>query len=69
MPLRTGIVALVLLVKHICRVLATWRTPISGVIASAVSSSLITSSQAATLNTWLDGAQTACDVLRTITDY
>ena len=69
MALRTGIVILTLLVKHICRVLATWRTPISGVIAAAVTSSIITSGQAATLNTWLDGAQTACDVLRTVTDY
>lgn len=69
MALRTGIVALVLLVKHICRLLATWRAPIGTVIAAAVAGGTITAGQATTLNAWLDGADAACTALRAITDY
>lgn len=67
--LRTGIVIVTLLVKHICRVLAIYRPAINGLIAAAVTSSTITSVQAGILNTWLDGAQTSCDIIREISGY
>jgi len=66
---RTGIVALVQIVKHACRILTTWRVHIDAVIAAAVSAGAITSIQAGVLKTWLDGAQVACDILRTVTGY
>jgi hypothetical protein len=67
--LRTGIVVLTLIVEHICRLLNTYRPAINGVIAAAVSGGNITSAQATTLGTWLDGAQAGCAILKTITGY
>lgn len=69
MALRTGIVIVTLLVEHICRVLTTYRPAINGVIANAVTATTISSAQAATLETWLDGIQAACAVLKTISGY
>lgn len=69
MALRTGIVAATIFVKHLCHVLETWRPPINAVIAAAVTSGTITSAQAATLGTWLDGAQSACAIIRTVSGY
>jgi len=69
MALRTGLAVLTVLVKHICRLLTTYRPAMDQVIAAAVAGSLITSVQAGILATWLDGAQTACDILRIVTGY
>jgi hypothetical protein len=69
MALRTGIVVLTLLVEHICRVLNTYRPAINGVIAAAVTAGSISSSQATTIGTWLDGAQAGCAILKTVSGY
>lgn len=69
MAFRTGMVILTLLVEHICRLLATYRTAMNAVIAAAVTGSVITSTQATTIGTWLDGAQAVCAILKTITGY
>jgi hypothetical protein len=69
MALRTGIVAATLIAKHLCRTLTHFRPAINGVIAFAVTETTITSGQAATLASWLDGVQGACDILRAITHY
>jgi hypothetical protein len=69
MALRTGIVVLTLIVEHICRLLNSYRPAINGVIASAVTAGNITSSQATTIGLWLDGAQTACAILKTVSGY
>lgn len=66
---KTGIVALVGFVKHICHLLVTWRGKIDGALDFAVTTGSITSSQAATVKTWLDGAEAACTVLRIVTGY
>lgn len=68
-PLRTGIVIVTQLVKHICHVLTTYRPRIDEVIALAVSGGTITSVQADILKTWLDGAQTSCDIIRAVSGY
>jgi hypothetical protein len=67
--LRTGIAALTVAVKHICKLLTTYRPAINGLIDAAVSGGHITSSQATTLKSWLDGASAACDVLRIVSGY
>lgn len=69
MALRTGIVAATIFIKQLCHVLLTYRTAIDGVVAHAVSIGVITSVQAAVLTTWLDGAQTACNVIRAVSGY
>jgi len=69
MAIRTGIVVLTLLIKHICRLLSVFRPSIDSVIAAAVSGSVITSAQSTTLHTWLDGAQSACDIIRLVSGY
>jgi hypothetical protein len=66
---RTGIVALVQLIKHACRILTKFRPAIDQVIAAAVTGGVITSIQQGVLKTWLDGAQVACDILRQVTGY
>jgi hypothetical protein len=67
--LRTGIVILTLLVEHICRLLATYRTAMNAVIAAAVTGGSITSAQATVIGDWLDAASAACVVLKSITGY
>jgi len=69
MALRTGIAILTELVKHICRVLTTYRPAIDSLIAAAVGGSVITATQADILKTWLDGAVTACNILRSVSGY
>jgi len=69
LPLKTGMVIATLLIKHLCRILTTYRPVMNQVIAAAVAESVITDVQAAILNTWLDGAQTACNIIRDITNY
>lgn len=68
-PLKTGIVVATIAIKKLCHTLTTYRPVINQVIAAAVSAELITTIQAGILNTWLDGAQTACDIIRTVSGY
>lgn len=67
--LRTGIAALTVAVKTICRLLVTYRPAINGLINAAVTAGTITTVQRDILNTWLDGAQAACNVLRVVSGY
>ena len=69
MAVKTGIVAATLFIKQLCHVLIKFRPAIDTVIASAVSGSIITSTQAGILTTWLDGAQTACNIIRVVSGY
>jgi N-acetyl-gamma-glutamylphosphate reductase len=69
MATRTGIAALTVIVKHVCRILTTFRPAIDQVIATSVADNLITSGQATTLKAWLDAAQAACDILRLVSGY
>jgi hypothetical protein len=69
MAFRTGIAILTTLVKHACRVLTTYRAAMSVVIDAAVTGGTITSAQRTTLNTWLDGMQAACDILKVVSGY
>jgi len=69
MPVKTGIVAATIFIKQLCHVLIKYRPAMDAVIASAVSGSIIDSTQAAILTTWLDGAQTACNVIRVVSGY
>lgn len=69
MAIRTGIVAATLFIKHLCHVLITYRTAIDGVVNAAVSGGVITSTQRDILFTWLNGAQTACDIIRSVSGY
>lgn len=69
LPLRTGIVIVTVLVKHICHVLTTYRPRINEVIDAAVASALIEPGQATILKNWLDGAQAACDIVRLVSGY
>lgn len=66
---KTGIVVVTQLIKHMCRVLTTYRPAIDRVIAAAVAGGLITSVQKDVLETWLNGAQTACDIIRIVSGY
>jgi len=69
MAVRTGIAVLTIAVKGICRTLTVYRNAINGLIAAAVTGGVISSTQAAILGTWLDGAQAACDILRSVSGY
>jgi len=69
MALRTGMAIVTLLVMHICRTLNAYRPAMNAVIAAAVTAGTITSGQATTIGTWLDGAQAACAILKTVTGY
>lgn len=69
MALRTGISAATKIAEHLCRLLTAYRPAINTVIAAAVTAGTITSGQAATAGTWLDGAQTACAVLKAVSGY
>lgn len=66
---RTGIVILTQLVKHTCRVLTKYRNAIDHVLLVAVEEALITSSQKATVDAFLDAASGACAILRLATGY
>jgi len=68
-PLKTGIVVVTVLTKHICKVLTRYRPVMDTVIAAAVTEGVITSIQQAVLKTWLDGAQSACDIIRLVSGY
>jgi len=69
MPLRTGIVALVVILKHMCHLLGIWRVSIDAVLSSAVTGGQITAAQKTTVDNFLDAAQAACDVVRVVTGY
>lgn len=69
MPTRTGIAALTQAVKHICRILTSFRPAVNGVIQAAVTAGTITPAQSAVVNSWLDAAQGACDILRAVSGY
>lgn len=69
MALRTGIVAATLFIKSLCHVLLTYRSTMNSVIQAAVTGGFITTVQRDILYTWLDGAQTACDIIRTVSGY
>jgi hypothetical protein len=69
LAIRTGIVALTLVVKHLCHILVTWRVAIDGVLAAAVGSGVITNTQKEIVDTFLNQATTACDILRAVTGY
>lgn len=69
MALRTGIVAITLFIKHLCHTLNTYRPVIDGIIDAAVTAGTITAVQRDILKTWLNGAQTACDIVRTVSGY
>lgn len=67
--LRTGMAIATQVVKHLCRILITYRPAMDGVLAAAVTGSIITAAQKATLDAWLDGASAACDILRLVSGY
>jgi hypothetical protein len=69
MATRTGMSEATQIAKHLCRLLAAFSPAMRSVISASVTSSVITAEQGATLNIWLDGANSACDVLRAITGY
>lgn len=69
MALRTGIAAATIFIKSLCHLLTTYRPAMSEVIQAAVTAGIITTVQRDILNTWLDGAQTACDIIRKVSGY
>lgn len=69
MAIRIGTAELTLLAKHLCRLLAKYRTPINTAISNAVTAGKITSAQATTVMSFLDLADAACDILRLVTGY
>lgn len=69
LPIRTGIVVATVLIKHLCKVLTTYRPLMDQAIAAAVDAGHITTVQRDILATWLNGAQTACDVIRVVSGY
>jgi hypothetical protein len=66
---KDGLVALTRITEHACRLLIKYRPKMDNAISIAVTTGAITSFQAGVLNTWLDGAQTACGILKIITGY
>jgi hypothetical protein len=69
MALRTGMAIVTLLLIHMCRVLNTYRHAMDTVIEAAVVGGTITTEQSNTVNTFLNGAQAACNVMKAITGY
>ncbi len=69
MALRTGMSILTRIVEHMCRLLATYRAAINGVLAAAVSAGTITAAQKATVDSFLDLANAACAVLKVVSGY
>jgi hypothetical protein len=69
MALRTGIVVVTLLIEHICRVLTTYRPAMNTVINQAVTAGHITSVQKDILMTFLDGANSACAIIKVVSGY
>jgi len=69
MALRTGIVIVTLLVEHICRVLTAYRPAMNAVIQAAVTAGSISAVQRDILFTWLDGAQSACAIIKVVSGY
>lgn len=66
---KNGLVAATRLAEHMCRLITKYRPVMDAAIAAAVSAGAITSAQADSLHTWLDGASAACAVLKAITKY
>jgi hypothetical protein len=66
---RTGIVALTIAVKHICRIQAKFGPQIQHQIDLAVSMATITSAQGAQLTAALSAITAACDILRAVSLY
>lgn len=69
MALRTGIVSLTVIVKSMCRLLATFRPAIEATLTAAVSGGLITTVDKDAVDAFLDGASAACTVLRVVSGY
>jgi hypothetical protein len=67
--LKTGMVALTLAVKTICRILGAWRVHIDAVLVAAVAAATITQAEADSITSYLNATQAACDLLRRITGY
>lgn len=67
--LRTGMAVATQIIKHLCRILQVYRPAMNDVIAAAVSAGHISAAQQLLLNSWLDGAAAACDVIRIVTGY
>lgn len=66
---RTGLVAVTLALEAICRTIRKYRPKMDDALAAAVTGGVITSDQKATVTTFLDITQAACDVLRIVTGY
>jgi len=69
LALRTGIAAATIVIKHLCRILIAYRPAMDAVLAAAVTAGTITTTQRDILKTWLDGAQSACDIIRVVSGY
>lgn len=67
--IKTGIVVATLIIEHLCRVLQSYRPKMDATIAAAVTGGAITTVQADILKTFLDGAQTACNIIRLVSGY
>lgn len=67
--IKTGLVALLVAVKHICRTLNAYEAKAFEAIDTAASLDIITESQATFLKDFLTNALVACDLLKLITGY
>lgn len=69
MAFRTGMAIITLLLIHMCRVLTTYRAAMDAVLTAAVTAGTITTLQKEVVDTHLNSAQTACNILRVVTGY
>lgn len=68
-PLKTGMVVATILIKKLCHILTVYRPVMNAVIEQARVGGVISTLQSEILATWLDGAQTACNIIREVTGY
>lgn len=69
MAVRTGLVVLTLILHHMCRLLATYRTAMNTALAAAETAGTITSAQHTTATAFLDSVGAACTVFELVTGY
>ena len=66
---KTGADAIFIALRHICRVLTTYQTRLTAVVAAAAGAGAITAGQQAAINTFISVAASTCGAFEALAQY